>query len=115
MPIFNNANGKKRRRLTNETPFNKRSQALDATGALLMERIQNDISDTLELLCLSLEILQLAILAWFLEILDDAAGLMVIQKFMILVIQLQQRVMTLMGEYPALVDIEPEDELPRGH
>ena len=80
-----------------------------------MESIQNNISKTLELLGLSLVTLQLAILAWFLEIFDDATGLMVIHQFLILVVQLQQRVMALMDQDSDLVDIEPEDELPRGH
>jgi len=115
MTLINNATNKKRRRRTNETAANKRSQALDSNGAMVLINIQNHIDEALVAFTASLYTILMTAYAWAFEIFDDAAGFAFIQQALTLAVQIQHRIMHLMILDSQLADIEPEDELPRGH
>jgi hypothetical protein len=114
-PLINDQTGNLRKRRTFETAFNRRSQALDATGAMILEYIQDSVEEALQALYTTLFILMMSSMAWFFEMFDDEQGAAMVQQSTLLFTHLQFRIMALMGLDYDLADIQPEDELPRGH
>jgi hypothetical protein len=82
---------------------------------MVLINIQDQIDEALVAFTTALCALIMTGYAWIFEMFDDAVGLALIQQAMMLVFQIQHRIMYLMDLDSQLADIEPEDELPRGH
>jgi hypothetical protein len=111
--LTNDRTGCKRRGRTFETASNKRSQALDATSAMLLKNIHDRIDDALEQIAIANVLCQMSQMVWL--ILGDEESAWLVLHSMICVLQQITEVLILMEHDSDLADIQPGDELPRGH
>ena len=115
MPFVNPLTGKKRRRSTNRTSRNNRSLALDAYDSMVVRALHKRIENLMELLCACLVVASLCMLSWSLSLIDDDIISVITLSWIALVNEMNREIVHLFALDSQLVDLDPDDELPRGH
>ena len=115
MPFVNALTGKKRRRTTNRTSRNRRSLALDAYDCMVVRDLHKRIESLMDLLSVSLVTVSVLMLSWSLNFVDEDIISVITLSWIALMNEINLEIVHLLSLDSQLVDLDPEDELAKGH